>query len=289
MKKLTDITLQDLGYVSAACLLAATLTACGGGTATGDGSGDNGGGQGLITDTTTDTDLDGLPDSLEESISTDPNNADSDADGVSDGDEWNTYFTDPLDSDSDNDGISDGDEIATGGNPNDATDGTPDSGENTNNPEPTADRCDDATSANDEWQDNCVLRRFGTYARSAYTQGVQRILWCQSFDQGVTDINVFADGAFGPNTAASVREFQTANGLLVDGIVGPDTWGALFSKIAIIPDTSTNTSDSYSIEGCNSDVVQFYKEFDGLTPLGWKMARTPGSAEAVEFGSGAPY
>ena len=135
MKKLTDITLQDLGYVSAACLLAATITACGGGTTTGDGSGDNGGGgQPLITDTTTDTDLDGLPDSLEESIGTDINLADSDGDGVSDGDEWNTYFTDPLNADSDNDGSPDGDEIAAGGNPNDASDGVPDSGDNTNNP-----------------------------------------------------------------------------------------------------------------------------------------------------------
>ena len=36
-----------------------------------------------------------------------------------------------------------------------------------------------------------------------------------------------ADGVFGPKTAESVRRFQRANGLKVDGIVGRRTWRAL--------------------------------------------------------------
>jgi peptidoglycan hydrolase-like protein with peptidoglycan-binding domain len=35
------------------------------------------------------------------------------------------------------------------------------------------------------------------------------------------------DGSFGPNTKAAVESFQESEGLGVDGIVGPATWGAL--------------------------------------------------------------
>lgn len=40
-------------------------------------------------------------------------------------------------------------------------------------------------------------------------------------------LGIKADGIFGPQTAAAVRDFQTKAGLSADAIVGTKTWGAL--------------------------------------------------------------
>jgi peptidoglycan hydrolase-like protein with peptidoglycan-binding domain len=60
-------------------------------------------------------------------------------------------------------------------------------------------------------------------------------------------LNVFGaglevDGQFGNLTNQAVLSFQRANGLEVDGIVGPKTWKALDSYI-IDDDKKTNFSD----------------------------------------------
>ena len=50
-----------------------------------------------------------------------------------------------------------------------------------------------------------------------HVQGLQHLL------------HIYPDGKFGPLTEEAVKEFQTAHGLVADGIVGAKTWAALKS------------------------------------------------------------
>jgi peptidoglycan hydrolase-like protein with peptidoglycan-binding domain len=66
--------------------------------------------------------------------------------------------------------------------------------------------------------DEPLLRRGSDGDWVSYMQGM---LEAQGHSPGPID------GDFGPLTEAAVRAFQEANGCKVDGIVGPETWGAL--------------------------------------------------------------
>jgi peptidoglycan hydrolase-like protein with peptidoglycan-binding domain len=43
------------------------------------------------------------------------------------------------------------------------------------------------------------------------------------------ELQIAADGIFGPITEAQVKEYQRLHGLVVDGVVGPKTWTELFN------------------------------------------------------------
>jgi hypothetical protein len=73
-----------------------------------------------------------------------------------------------------------------------------------------------------EWPSRRRMIRLGD-SRPDLVRTVQARLAAAGFDPGPVD------GKFGPRTLAAVQRFQTARGLIVDGIVGPQTWGALAS------------------------------------------------------------
>jgi len=76
---------------------------------------------------------------------------------------------------------------------------------------------------------------------------VQKKLQAKGFDPGPVD------GIFGSKTTAAVRRFQEKHGLQVDGIVGPETGGAL-GIIETEADTPASKPDSPAVE-VRSEVI----------------------------------
>lgn len=288
-KKLQNCILQRTAHLSAICVVTAALAACGGGSgggaATGGSDIDIPGAdeipdtdvtdiQGIFDPTPDDLDGDGLLNSEEEALGLDPTLVDSDFNGIPDGDE-----------DFDGDGIS---------NIVEAIDETLFDEIPASAP-PTADRCSDFSSVNFQWADNCTLREGGTFATSSYSEGVQRIVWCTGFRTGnATTLTAFADGIFGPNTDQAVRDYQTDRALLVDGIVGPETWESLQEELSLIDIISTATNDAHAIIAsdnavdCELNTVQFFNATSEQAFLGWTLASTPGSLDEVPFSSDPP-
>lgn len=144
----------------------------------------------------------------------------------------------------------------------------------------------DPNSSNNEWDDNCTLSASAPYKDSSYSRGIQRILWCQGFAPVGQPLATFADGSYGPNTATAVTAFQNSLGLDPDGIVGPDTWGALRDTLELL---STGTDyDTWGVNSvdCNGQAM-FYQRLDtNLQGISWEMAETPGSTNRVVFSTG---
>ncbi len=69
-------------------------------------------------------------------------------------------------------------------------------------------------------------------ARSANAMTIQYLLTARG-------ISTTPDGDFGSVTQTNVRSFQSSRGLTVDGVVGPQTWGAL---VIGVQSGSTNTN-----------------------------------------------
>ena len=79
-----------------------------------------------------------------------------------------------------------------------------------------------------------------------------------------------ADGDFGSGTYNAVIAFQRANGLAVDGIVGPATWAALNSNGPISAPSTGTTTPGNAAGSCGSrasaNLIYFIKECEGFAP-----------------------
>ena len=77
------------------------------------------------------------------------------------------------------------------------------------------------------------------------------------------------DGAFGAKTQAAVRDYQSKNGLTVDGIVGNDTWGSLNgAKASTGSSQSTQTGLSGVSKNTQTNLDKYaagYQQSDSVT------------------------
>ncbi|WP_067929600.1 peptidoglycan-binding protein [Alicyclobacillus shizuokensis] len=91
-----------------------------------------------------------------------------------------------------------------------------------------------------------------TGSRGTYVKEIQERLNKLGYSAGT------ADGIFGPKTLSAVKTFQRAHHLAIDGIVGPQTWDALFSStgasFSTHPANSTKSTVKLSWEQQNSIV-----------------------------------
>lgn len=95
------------------------------------------------------------------------------------------------------------------------------------------------------WSNNCTVSQ-GNYSNDVYAIQLTLSIYaapmkspCHSYDL------ISLDGDFGTQTFNAVECFQSNNSLSVDGIVGPQTWGALRSTLFANPGNPKNGWDYY--------------------------------------------
>ena len=158
----------------------------------------------------------------------------------------------------------------------------------------------DNNSSNNTWDDNCVVKRNsigGQFADSLFSVGIQRVVYCSGYGTG-ENYGAFADGEYGPGTEAAVQEFQRAEGLVDDGIVGPITWGRLRQQIELLtPGTFGTVPDTYGFSNGRCAGIPMFYQFttantsgDGIVLGGWELARNAPNADLrIPFSYESPF
>ncbi len=95
-------------------------------------------------------------------------------------------------------------------------------------------------------------------------------------------LHVRAYGKFTKDTRRAVIQFQRHGGLLVDGIVGPQTWDALFHITPPVTTTPSSSSYSSSYSGSSSPSSGGYS-----IPSSVVQCESGGNYSAVNSSSGA--
>ena len=102
------------------------------------------------------------------------------------------------------------------------------------------------------------------------------VLELQKLLNSAGNYNLAEDGSFGEKTLAAVKDYQTNNGLEVDGIVGTNTWGKLTGG-------STNASTTPTTEG-SGFTYQPYQKSDTVAQaealLQQQLANKPGAYQS---------
>ena len=92
-------------------------------------------------------------------------------------------------------------------------------------------------------------------------------------------LEISADGIFGSDTEAAVMKVQTDNNLVVDGIVGPNTWEVIGidTEQVVEPEESEYvTKDGLVIDRAYLDKDQYVRDYGKIEPLGFFIHHTAG-------------